>query len=553
MKRLLFLTITLLALAFGADAGIREYTSIEIGNRDSRNGWITNPVALLGDVYYLNYFGGGTEPPDSFTGYGGNTSSSFSIVSAEGLITKGTTASKWFEYDYGRWGSRYFKMQVKNFSDGVRVNTFPVFVDVDNYISVFTTGARFSGGYEIGGVFQSLPLGTYFTWSDNDYFSVNVESRGNSVYAIECYQNDFLWTTWFIPYDAALAESSFALGCESADLRIDNLSVTGPIDTIPTKTMTATITPTPTATITVTQTVTPTATISPTFTHSPTATATPAWTSPWDAGATGIFATHRVEGNTRTAEYIMQCNGTVSGVTNIWDWQQNTSNYKTSSGGSWIDGSGETWKVIYWYDQLDNARKFYRSADSNRPRLDLNSKNGYPVMIQQGTNNLAMFNEAATNPSISDYITASTGIAITTQYYDQVSSTKTASATYSLSATSVDDASGYIGIYRGVRSGTDGVYAYNWDGGDDHDHFTYSLLTWYTVTWQHQAGNLYVWNDKNKSTGVSSGNTSSTSVRLHIWVNESIGHKCYTNQLYYFDTGKSDAQAEAVIDYADAH
>lgn len=332
-KVLLTLAAVLMA-AFSVDARVNIWG-------DGEDGWVypqIRPTPVF--YYYINDLeDGSNEPPDEWSGYAGNTSSTFSIVDNLGVITKGTTASKIFSYDHGySWPARYLEVEIKNFSDGVRVNFYPVFVDVDNYIAVWTGGSRINCSYELEGVWKNVGTSDYFVWSDNDVYGANVESVGNSVFAVSCYQNDFLRAVFFIDYAEDLAESSVGLAGENVDLKIDNIKVMKPRTPLPTRTVSPTATSTATPTFTPSPTITMTSTISPTSTHTPTITPTPSSLYSEDfTGAAGSIDDWSLWTSSGTADVLRDGSG---------DGYVYESGYPGSCG---YDGSGSSsWTNYTW-------------------------------------------------------------------------------------------------------------------------------------------------------------------------------------------------------------
>lgn len=68
----------------------------------------------------------------------------------------------------------------------------------------------------------------------------------------------------------------------------------------------------------------------------------------------------------------------------------------------------------------------------------------------------------------------------------------------------IGDQSGYIGIHRGILSGEDRIWVYNWDGNADTVSTPYTIGEWTHITMLHQGGTLYLYKD-----GILVGSTAS--------------------------------------------
>ncbi len=276
------------------------------------------------------------------------------------------------------------------------------------------------------------------------------------------------------------------------------------------------------------------------------ATATPVPYDPLDDNPTGAFATHRFAGN--TTENILRIRGSVTGEVDIWDIQSGTSNYKTTEEGDWVDGSGESWWVVRWYDQLNDSRSWYENSGGNQPLLYFDDRNDLPSV---GHTNTLTWLKDTTNPTLDVYMNTATGYAFTTQRY--TGTAPVAVLPWSLFKSFLTSTAVW-GIVRGDFSGVgDDIYAYEniterylqGSGG------AYSTSTWYVIIWEHTSGNLYCWRDK-----VRNGPTSSAAITPTGYVYPSYGvgsaYAKSTITLFYNSTLSNDT-IETISDYCDTH
>lgn len=80
----------------------------------------------------------------------------------------------------------------------------------------------------------------------------------------------------------------------------------------------------------------------------------------------------------------------------------------------------------------------------------------------------------------------------------------------------IADTGGFIGIYRTNISGTDNIWAYNWDGNEDRVGVSYNTNEWTYITLVHTSDTLYIYKNGVLGSSTASGNTSSLSNSLRI-------------------------------------
>lgn len=68
----------------------------------------------------------------------------------------------------------------------------------------------------------------------------------------------------------------------------------------------------------------------------------------------------------------------------IYDILPGTSQYKTSAGGNWIDGSSNSFYVKIWYDQTGSGKDLSQSTNSYQPKLVFNAQNGMAMVEGDG-------------------------------------------------------------------------------------------------------------------------------------------------------------------------
>lgn len=223
---------------------------------------------------------------------------------------------------------------------------------------------------------------------------------------------------------------------------------------------------------------------------------------PLTLNPTAGFATHRFPSAADAP--IIKVRRIVAGdEVDVWDFQQNTSNYKLSSGGSWLDGSSETFYVRAWYDQTGNGNHVERSTESEQPGLSLNAHNGWPVLDYDGVDDW-LRNIVA--KSMVDYITASTAVLIS--YNDFNGAPESHNTEYQLPGI-IGELNGYLSIIRGISpvGGNDQIRFYNWDGTADYVRVNYSDNTWYVLGWDHQGNVLTGYVDGESIGDTPSGDT----------------------------------------------
>lgn len=91
----------------------------------------------------------------------------------------------------------------------------------------------------------------------------------------------------------------------------------------------------------------------------------------------------------RLGSFVCKVRRVVAGdEVDIYEFFPGTDNYSLTKGGAEVDGSGETFFVITWYDQSGNGLDFEQTTATNQPGLVLNaSELGYPVVDFDGTDN----------------------------------------------------------------------------------------------------------------------------------------------------------------------
>lgn len=280
---------------------------------------------------------------------------------------------------------------------------------------------------------------------------------------------------------------------------------------------------------------------------------------PLTLGPSGAYATHRFRTNNNGGEYILRLRGSVTGEIDVWDIEKGTNNYKTSSTGDWIDGSGETWYVVNWYDQITNLYAFNQTFASNQPIFTFNSRNGEGSLGKQTTTTTATLNDIFINPLWSTYIDADLGYFFTTAYFDQNGTTVTAASTYLLNEF-IKGSVAYLGIFRGDRvPGGDQIYIYNWDS-DSSDRYqgtgTYLLQTWYALGWQHTNDELYAWSNKTRYGPKVTADVYTLSTRIDVYFsNPEVGGYHFTDStmILFYDHLLTINEIEKIVDYCNAH
>lgn len=224
---------------------------------------------------------------------------------------------------------------------------------------------------------------------------------------------------------------------------------------------------------------------------------------PLTLGPTAGFATHRFPSMAST--YILKVRRiNAADEVDVWDFQQNTSNYKLTPGGGWIDGSGETFYVTYWYDQTGNGNDIEQSTESNQPGLLLNVHNGWPILNFDGIND-SLANIAG--KTLENYIAADNGTLIS---YNAFSGTPKANdVIFNLPGIIGDVGTGYLNIMRGIfpTGGDDRIWFYHWDGDEDYVGAAYITDRWYVLGWEHHGNVLRGYIDGVDVGETPSGNT----------------------------------------------
>ncbi len=104
---------------------------------------------------------------------------------------------------------------------------------------------------------------------------------------------------------------------------------------------------------------------------------------PTDFSPLCAYATERLEG-CPSGVAIMKVRRDDNAEFDIYDILPGTSQYKTSSGGNWIDGSSNTFYVKTWYDQSGYGRDVSQSTNSYQPKLVFNAQNGMAMVEGDG-------------------------------------------------------------------------------------------------------------------------------------------------------------------------
>jgi len=118
-----------------------------------------------------------------------------------------------------------------------------------------------------------------------------------------------------------------------------------------------------------------------------------------------------------------------------------------------------------------------------------------------------------TNKSLSNFITPSDGTM--SAWIRPTGSVVDQSFAYYL-PTVVGDAFGYVNISRGKIGGVDKIWAYSYDGNDDHVGVTYDVDKWVHIVWVHTGGTLSIYKNGVFAGSVASGNTGNLTTSLAI-------------------------------------
>lgn len=155
--------------------------------------------------------------------------------------------------------------------------------------------------------------------------------------------------------------------------------------------------------------------------------------------------------------------------------------------------------VGQWQDQSGNGRHFAMSTGANKPTLQLNERNGLPVIRADGTDDqlrtgVAMSNLIANNAYELFAIASFVGIG-------------TNGANIWENDCLVGDSSGFFGVF--AKSGGPLLVPYNWDGDPDGLLAAQSIATgtFYTIHQRHAGGNLILSVNNGAETSTPSGNT----------------------------------------------
>lgn len=260
---------------------------------------------------------------------------------------------------------------------------------------------------------------------------------------------------------------------------------------------------------------------------------------PLALGPTSGFATHRMPD--MACLNILQVRRVVAGDTvNIYDFQQNTLNYKLTSGGPWIDGSGETFYVLNWYDQTGGTNHVSQYNPMAQPELVLNDENGWPSFVGASGKNL-------TSSSLSSYIKADLGIMFV--YASYAGAPASHDLPYGL-PTPASDLS-IFGLFRGITpiGGDDKIWAYNYGGGVDKAGAVYSVDTWYAAVCCHVNNLLKIYLDGLEQASVPSNDSASMSNALVVGRD----HAGKYRTILFYDVELNNDDIKNISDYCKAH
>lgn len=269
---------------------------------------------------------------------------------------------------------------------------------------------------------------------------------------------------------------------------------------------------------------------------------------PLNLNPTAGFATHRFPSISST--HIVRVRRVNAGDTvDVWDFQKGTNNYKLTSGGEWIDGSGETFYVYFWYDQTGNNNFVEQITNNRQPELLLNDNNGWPSLSYDGIDD-SLVNDVGL--SMNDYINADLAVLISCGMV--TGSPDSSNEIYGLGAL-IEEGNGPIGIYRGIYpvGGDDRIWFLNDDGTKDAINTIYSVDEWDVIALDHQSNVLTGYKNGISIGNVSSGNTAFLGNALYLG-RSSFG---YTDgkqkNVLTFDVALTSANHKSISKYCKDH
>ena len=221
---------------------------------------------------------------------------------------------------------------------------------------------------------------------------------------------------------------------------------------------------------------------------------------------TAVWATWQLEGNTKP---IMSAHSALSSTTfDLYDVERYSDNYKIS-GGTWVDATGDTITVKYWYCQntISRALKSYTATD---PILNFNVSGGRATVHLNGSNSYLLGNPAAPNAAWNLDSVLNNNLGVQFVYLRINADTGSGANSYSIPIICRDN-TGYMGLVKGTIGANNNVWAWNWDGNEDRTGTTYSTSAFGSWVWYHTGGSLSLYKDGSSISSVSSGNTSSMS------------------------------------------
>lgn len=164
-------------------------------------------------------------------------------------------------------------------------------------------------------------------------------------------------------------------------------------------------------------------------------------------------------------------------------------------------------------DQSGNSRNMSAPGSANRPSLTTAGPNSKTCGDWDGSNDVLQ------GAAVSNFIANSAGYMIASFNLDTIT-LDGGSNTYN-NHTILADQGSFMGIYVRNSDTTPGnpdtVYAFNWDGNDDHPGIVGVIAgTTYVAEWKHEAGSLSVRLNGGSWTSAASGNTTNVTNNLSI-------------------------------------
>ncbi len=269
---------------------------------------------------------------------------------------------------------------------------------------------------------------------------------------------------------------------------------------------------------------------------------------PLTLNPTAGFATHRFPSISST--YVLKARRVNAGdEVDVWDFQQNTSNYKLTSGGGWVDGSTETFYVVLWYDQSGNARNVEQTTAVSQPTLLLNDHNGYPAISYDGSND---FLGSVAGLTMANYINAA--IAELISYNTLTGAVVTSSNVYDLPAI-LSASNAYTGISWGrvVVDGDIRIRPWNYNGTADAVAMVFTDNVWYAMAGHHASGSLIGYLDGVNQSNVASGDTDDITGALYIGRGQSEYVQSKQEIALIFNTALTSTNHSDISDYCKGH